>query len=164
MLILYSQSFFMKKQFFFLIPAIVLALFVSSCGKDEEPPVVKTKTQLLTQSSWRFKSASASGIDISNQAPPFDPCRKDNILTFTAAGAGTIDEGATKCAGGDPQTSPVTWSFLSSETMLRISAPLFPNTGNDFTLVSLSETELVVSIGYAPPVGATILVTITFNH
>lgn len=147
-----------------MIPAIILALFVSSCGKDENPPAPKTKTELLTQGTWKFKSASAAGTDVSNQAPPFNACRKDNILTFTAAGAGTIDEGATKCASGDPQTSPVTWSFLSNETMLRVSVPLFPNTGNDFTLVSLSETELVVSIGYAPPVGATILVTIIFTH
>ena len=153
----------MKKQFAFLLPVIVLVLFVS-CGKDEEPPVVKTKTQLLTQGTWKFKSASAGGVDVSNQAPPFNPCRKDNILTFTAAGGGTLDEGPTKCASGDPQTSPVIWSFLTNETILRVSAPLFPSTGNDYTLVSLSETELVVSIEYAPIVGPTFLFTIIFSH
>ena len=84
----------MKKQFAFLIPAFILVLFVaSSCGKEDDPIVVKTKTELLAQSNWKFKSASAAGTDVSNLAPPFDACRKDNILTFTAAGAGTVDEG-----------------------------------------------------------------------
>ena len=155
----------MKKQFAFLIPAFILVLFVvSSCGKEDDPIVVKTKTELLAQGSWKFKSASAAGTDVSNLAPPFDACRKDNILTFTTAGTGTIDEGLTKCNSGDLQVTQITWSFLTNETILRVSAPLFTNTGNDFTLVSLSETELVVSIGYSPPVGPIILVTITFNH
>lgn len=154
----------MKKQFAFLIPAFILVLFVvSSCGKEDDPIVVKTKTELLAQGSWKFKSASAGGTDVSNQTP-FDACRKDNILTFTAAGAGTIDEGPSKCNVGDLQTTSITWNFAANETTLHVSNPLFANTGNDFTLVSISETELVVSIGYAPPVGPVILVTITFSH
>lgn len=152
----------MKKQFAFLIPTFILVLFVvSSCGKEDDPIVVKTKTELLAQGSWKFKSATVGGVDASSS---LQACQKDNILTFTAAGAGTIDEGLTKCNGGDPQQAFLTWNFAANETTLHVSNPLFTNTGNDFTLVSISETELVVSIGYAPPVGPVVLVTITFSH
>lgn len=139
-------------------------LFITSCGKDDNPVVVKTKTQLISQSTCKFKSATANGVDVSNQSPPFDPCRKDNILTFTAALTGTIDEGPSKCNPADLQTTSFTWNFASNETILHISTALFTGGSNDFTLVSLTETELVVSQGYTPPVGPSILMVITFQH
>jgi hypothetical protein len=154
----------MKKQVSLLVVLIAANFFIySSCNKsDYNPPAPKTKTQLLTQGAWKFKSATASGTDISGS---LQTCQKDNIMTFAAAGTGTIDEGATKCNPlTDPQTSSLTWNFASGETILHISATLFSGTGNDFTLVSLTETELVVSIGYAPPVGPIILIVITFQH
>jgi hypothetical protein len=154
----------MKKQLGFLCVLIAANFFIfSSCNKsDYSPPTPKTKTQLLTQGTWKFKSATASGTDISGS---LQTCQKDNILTFAAAGTGTVDEGATKCNPlTDPQSYPMTWNFASGETILHVSASLFAGTGNDFTLISLTETELVVSIGYAPPVGPIILVVITFQH
>ena len=153
----------MKKQISFLLILIAANFFIfSSCNKSEDPPPPpKTKTQLLTQSTWKFKSATASGTDISSQ---LQTCQKDNILTFAAAGTGTVDEGATKCNAIDPQISSLTWNFASGETILHVSTSLFAGTGNDFTLISLTETELVVSIGYAPPVGPILLIVITFQH
>ena len=152
----------MRKQLAFLNIAFIASILVlSSCQKEDNIPVPKTKTQLLSQSSWRFKNATASGTDISASLPA---CQKDNIITFAAAGTGTLDEGATKCNAPDPQTTSLTWSFLSGETVLRVSIALFSGTGNDFTLISLTETELVVSILYTPPVGPSITVIITFQH
>ncbi|HMK26386.1 MAG TPA: hypothetical protein VK483_10175 [Chitinophagaceae bacterium] len=153
----------MKKQLRFLFVLIAANFFIySSCNKDDAPaPTPKTKTQLMTQSSWKFKSATANGSDASGL---LQACQKDNFYIFLAAGTGTADEGLTKCNAGDPQTTNLTWNFANNETMLHISTSLFTNTSNDFTLVSISETELVVSTFYTPPVGAAVLVTITFQH
>jgi hypothetical protein len=155
----------MKKQLRLLFVLVAANFFIySSCNKknDTPPPTPKTKTELLTQTSWKFKSATASGTDISNQAPPFDACRKDNIITFTSAGGGNVNEGLTSCSPSEATT--FTWSFTTNETILHISAVLFPGGANDFTLVKLTETELVVSQFYTPPLGPSILVEVTFQH
>lgn len=117
-------------------------LFVAvSCQKESDPP--KTKTELLTTGTWKFSSATSSGVDVSGL---LQSCQKDNTYTFAVGGTGTADEGATKCNGSDPQTSAFTWAWLSNETMLQISATLFSGATGDVTLVSLTETELVGSM------------------
>ena len=82
----------MKKQLA-LVAIVAAILFGSfSCTKDDNntnPP--KTQTELLTQGTWKFKMAIANGTDISNQNPPFEPCKKDNILTFSATGSGVMN-------------------------------------------------------------------------
>jgi hypothetical protein len=153
----------MKKQVSLLIVLFAANFFIfSSCNKnDYNPPAPKTKTQLLTQGSWKFKSATANGGDASGF---LSACQKDNIYTFVAGGTGTADEGATKCNVGDQQTNSITWNFATNETILHINVSLFSNTSNDFNLISISGTELVVSTFYTPPVGPSVLVTITFQH
>ena len=152
----------MKKQIQLLIVLIAANFFIySSCKKSNDPPVTKSKTELLSQGTWKFKSATANGSDASGY---LTACQKDNIYTFLAAGTGTVDEGPTKCNVGDPQITSLTWNFASNETILHISSALFTNTSNDFTLITLTETELMVSTFYFPPVGPSILVTITFQH
>jgi len=153
----------MKKQLLFSLALILTNTFIfTSCTKDDAPaPAPKTKTELLTQSNWKFKSAFVGATDYSSS---LQTCQKDNIYTFVAAGTGTADEGPLKCNAGDPQTSPFTWNWAASETILHISLVLFTNTTNDFTLVSISETELVVQTFYTPPVGPSFQVTITFQH
>ncbi len=150
----------MKKQLLSLSLLISASLFLfSSCGKDENPPAPKTKTQLLTQSSWKYKSSTVGGAAYTIQA-----CIQDNIYTYAAAGTGTIDEGATRCNAGDPQTSSFTWNFQSGETVLYISTILFTGGSNTFTLVSLTETEAVVSQGITLGGGPTQNVVVTFQH
>lgn len=131
----------MQKQLF-SFTLFLAFMFVTGCGKDDNPVVVKTKTQLVTQSTWRFSGATVGGTDVSAF---LQACQKDNTLTFVAAGTGTVDEGATKCNAADPQTNPFTWNFASSETMLHVSTILFAGGSSDFTLVTLTETQLVIS-------------------
>jgi hypothetical protein len=138
------------------------AIFLVSCDKDDTPP--KSKTELITQGSWKFKAATANGTDISNQNPPFEPCKKDNILSFAVNGTGVMSEGATKCNAADPDTVPFTWSLLNNETTLHLTATIFAGSNSDFTLESVSETELVVSQGYTPIAGPTYLIKVTFQH
>ena len=152
----------MKKQLASLTTIFTIAVFIfSSCGKDYTTPAPKTKTQLLSQNTWKFKTAFAGTTDISSS---IQACQKDNVLTFAVALTGTADEGATKCNSGDPQSNPFTWNFQSSETILFISATLFSGGSSTFTLVSLSETELVVSQTITPPVGPSFLAVVTFVH
>ena len=159
MTILHRKSNNMKKQIASLLVCSLAILFlIPACQKDDDnPPASKTKTQLITQSTWKFSTATVGGADASGY---LQACQKDNIYTFIAAGTGTADEGASKCNGSDPQTNPFTWNFASSETILHISTALFTGGSNDLTLVSINDTQLVVSQNY-PPYGT---ITVTFIH
>ena len=151
----------MKKQFFLNLSVLVLTfLFITGCEKDDDPAPAKTKTELLAQGNWKFSSATVGGSDVSAF---LQACQKDNTLTFVSAGTGTIDEGATKCDAGDPQTSPFTWSFQNNETVLFISATLFAGGSSTFNLVTLTETQLVVSQNVDVS-GSTQNAVVTFIH
>lgn len=150
----------MYKQLFSL--AIASAFFMTAgtgCQKDKETP--KTKTVLLTQASWKFSSATAAGTDISNNAAI--ACIKDDVITFTAAGAGTITEGTVVC---NPTTAgSFTWSFQNSETQLQMSSGIYPAGSGLFTINTLTETSLVITQDVTiPPSPTAIPVTATYIH
>jgi Lipocalin-like domain len=129
----------MNKQIKWLTAALLIS-FLISCGKEDEP-VVKTKTQLLTQSSWKFQSATASGTDISNN--PAIACIKDDVITFSSALTGTVTEGTIVC---NPTTaSNFTWRFETNETILIMSSGVFPAGSGTFTITELTETSLKIS-------------------
>jgi len=144
-----------------LILASVLCytvLLFTNCDKNDDPPppAPKTKTELISQGTWKFSTAFAGSTDVSN-APQL-ACFKDNIITFSTNLTGNINEGTNICS---PTTAgSFTWNFASSETILHISTVLITGGSNDFTLVSLTATQLVVSQNY-PPIGT---VTVTFIH
>lgn len=145
---------------FWIIPVTAIMIVFTACSKDgDDTP--QTKTQLLIRGSWKFKSATANGSDVSGL---IQPCEKDNILSFSANLSGNVAEGATKCDPADPDNNPFTWAFASAETEITVSSALFTNGGTTFTLVSLTAAELVVQIPYNPPVGASVLMTVTFIH
>jgi hypothetical protein len=152
----------MKKVLLSIMSLAILPVVFVACNKDDDNNNnQKTKTQLITQSSWKFQSATANSIDISNQDPPFSACRKDNIITFATGGTGTVSEGATSCTPAENAT--FTWNFTNNETGLHMSAALFPNAPTDFTIVSLTETELKVSFPYTIS-SVTVTVIATFIH
>lgn len=138
-----NPNFMRKQRLLWLTITAFSILSFTGCGKDDPPaPVPKTKTELISLSSWKFSGATVGGSDVSAF---LQACQKDNTILFAAAGTGTLDEGASKCNAGDSQTSPYTWSFQSGETQLFISATLFTGGSSTFTLVTLSETQLVLS-------------------
>ena len=123
----------------------VVAKSADGCTGTKSFTVAATKTYYITQSTWKFSGATVGGVDASAFV---QACQKDNILTFANIGGnktGTLDEGATKCNAGDPQTTPFTWAFQAGETQLFISATLFTGGNSTFTLVSLTATQLVIS-------------------
>ncbi|MEP7373478.1 MAG: lipocalin family protein [Chitinophagaceae bacterium] len=133
----------------------------SGCSKNDNPaPPAKTKTELITKSAWKFSDAKVGGVSV---ASFLQTCQTDNNVTFTTTGIGTADEGATKCNAPDPQTRPFTWSFQTNETVLFVSTPFFTGGSSTFTIVSLTETELVVSQNITIS-GATQNAVITFIH
>jgi Lipocalin-like domain len=150
----------MKKYSIFL-PAILftLAFSFTACDKDDTPANQKSKEELIAQGTWKYKSASTSGAPYTG----FATCQTDNVLDFNSNGTGVVDEGSTKCNLADPQTIPYTWSLINGKTEIQLSNSLFTDTGTTLTLVSVTETQLVVSVGVATP-GPVILVQIIFEH
>jgi len=152
----------MYKSFTTSLFALALVLvFAGSCKKNEESIPLPTNTELLSQSSWTLLSATASGTDVTNNAAL--TCFKDNIITFSANGSFTINEGINICS---PSTAgSFTWSFQASETQLVLSAPLIPGGSSTFTLVKLDDTNLIISQNVTiPPSPTAILVVFTFKH
>ena len=121
----------------------LLAFFLANCSKSSDnPPPPKTKAQLLTQASWKFDNAKVGGVDVSAL---LKPCEKDNVIVFVSPSTGTLDEGASKCNSADPQTVPFTWNFANNDQTLHVSTVLFAGGSSDFTIVDLSETQLILS-------------------
>jgi len=149
----------MKKFILTPIFSLTMVLFVlTSCDKDGDNTPAKTKTELMTNGTWKFQSATAAGFDISS-APQL-ACFIDNTITFSSVTAGNISEGAVICA---PSTAGnFTWGFANGETEIQFSAPLIPGSSSTFTIVSLTETNLVLSqsVNLPPPT----VVTVTFKH
>lgn len=151
----------MRKQLLLLFFITTGFFLITGCEKDKDPAPQKTKTELITSGSWKFEKATASGIgDIS--AHPSLACYIDNTMTFSSNLTGTISEGANVCTSPAPAT--FTWAFQSNETILHLNFTLFAGGSPDFTIVSLTETNLVLSqtMTIAPYPATTI--EVTFKH
>ena len=151
----------MKQPKSILAILLLAVFFLSGCSKSSDnPPPPKTKTQLLTQASWKFDNAKVGGLDVSGL---LQTCQKDNIIVFVAPNTGTLDEGAAKCNSADPQTVSFTWNFTNNEQTLHVSTVLFTGGSSDFTIVDLSETQLVLSQNITVQ-GTSQNAVVTFKH
>lgn len=152
----------MRKQLFPILLHSALALLIfSGCGKEKDPaPAAKTKTQLISQSPWKFDHATSGGVDISSSV---NACFKDNIATFNSGGTMVLDESTTVCTPTS-YAGNYTWAFQTNETVLHLSNPIFTGGSSDFTVISISETNMVLSqvMTVAPYPPAT--VEVTFKH
>ena len=100
---------------------IALLILVSiSCKKDKKA----SNTDKLTGKWWINTAMTIDpaivigGTSITDLWGQIPPCSKDNLQKFETAGVYTMDEGATKCSGNDPQTTTGTWSFNADETII----------------------------------------------
>ena len=96
---------------------------------------------MITSGAWSFDKAFQGTTDVSAQVPI---CYKDNVVSFTSSTAGTVNNPVV-CTPTDTTPATFTWSFQSGETVLNVSAALFPGGNNSFNIVTLSETSLVIS-------------------
>ena len=154
------------------VAVICSVVILSSCQKDDtaNPPAAKTKTELISASAWKYNDAK---IDTDNNGTGDQPipagvveaCTTDNTIVFASNGNGTVDEGPSKCDPADPQSFPFTWNFTSTETVLNFSSSLFAGIGGDFKIISLTDTELILSKSLTvPPIPLPFTVVISFKH
>ena len=156
----------MKKLLFFL-PALIL---IASCDKDDDDdqPAGKTKTELITQTSWKFEKAGIDNDkngtidqDLSSQ---INACVKDNTLKFETNNTGVSDEGGTKCSTNSPQSLPFTWSFASNETAVNITGNAVLGFGGQYKIITLSETNMSLSKDTTLPIIGASTVVAQFIH
>lgn len=138
------NPFTMQKRLLSMLAFLSLFLVtMSGCdkGDDPPPPTTKTKTELITQSSWKFEKITASGVDFTDN--PTFACLKDNSVSFSTNLSGNITEGTTICS---PTTAGAfTWEFRTNETILYISTSLITTGNNEFKIESITETNMVLS-------------------
>jgi hypothetical protein len=106
----------------FAPPVTILLLLIfafSSCKKSKT--YSKTKTELLTQKTWRLVAAR-NKQDNQNWEEIYlliDSCRRDDIVSFTPTFVYTVDEGLSKCFPTDSQILVSgAWAFDSNETQI----------------------------------------------
>lgn len=149
----------MKKLQLFSIPILLAGIIFSACQKKTEPQT-QSKSEMLTSSSWKFDKATSGGADVSGF---INACYKDNIITFSAGGNGTLDEGASKCNSSDPQTTNFNWTLTSNETVLTVTGAIFAGQSGNFTIITLTTTQLVLEGTIASP-GGNVTGQIHFKH
>jgi hypothetical protein len=97
---------FSKKIILFAFAAMAV---LSSCKKDS---TADDNTALLTTGKWKLTAETTAAV---NSYSNYAACEKDNTTAFATDGKVTFDEGATKCAAADPQTTTGTWAFSGTE-------------------------------------------------
>jgi len=138
----------MKPAVLKILTFILLLITTVSCSKSDSPAPVapKSKTILLTQTAWKVQTvgldANKDGVAESDVTSLITACKLDNTYTFKTDGSGTMDEGAAKCNGTDPQTQAFTWVFKSTETIL---SGTFSFTNSDASILTLNDTNLIVA-------------------
>lgn len=145
----------MRKSLVSIASLLLLVAIVNiNCSKDEDdPPPAKTKTELISKAAWKFEKIDPA------LAESYITCFKDNTITFMADGKGTCPDTGVQC---NPPTGDFNWNFTNNESKLHLDATLIPATSGDFDIVTLNETNLVLSQNITQPLPMTI--TITFKH
>jgi hypothetical protein len=143
----------MKKLFLIsLLFPIAFFLVVSGCSKSnssnnnrDSSDTVESKMTMMTKEIWKYDT-SGINTDMSANVEIADttvtPCVKEYTYQFNPDSTGVLTEGATKCSPTDPQTTPFTWSFNTSQTALQAS--FNPVLAGGVNILSLTDSSLVV--------------------
>lgn len=128
---------------------ILLLSFLSlaACSKSGS---TKSKTELISSATWKFSQAGLDNngdgtIDVAAPSGLVEACVTDNLVTFKSDKTGVVDEGATKCASTDPQTSAFTWALSADETQITFSGALVAGIGGDAKIIEISDSRFVLS-------------------
>ncbi len=139
-----------------LLICLLATVTFAGCKKDEETtstPTPTSKKALLIDKNWKVTAYTVnpaynySGTGaVTNLIGYIAPCELNNITLYVTANTYTIDEGATKCSAGDPQTKESgSWAFNSDETSITITptggiAKAYPISALSETTLSLTES------------------------
>jgi hypothetical protein len=131
-----------------------IGFIMYACNKDDDDDKTsgdKEKIQLITSATWKYDTAAIAD----NSGNPVTPlpsgvietCDKDNTITFKSDSTGVLNEGTTKCASTDPQTTNFKWWFKENGTVLYTPDNIFGSSAftGDFKVLELSATRMRVS-------------------
>jgi len=148
MLVLANLTKPLTMQYKYHLPVLFLLLiaFSLACSKSTPAPAPLTRMELMASATWKFSNAKVSNVDVS---AALQDCQKDNLVRLyknTLVNTGNIDEGPLKCNAADPQVRDIIWQMPDENTLVfTISSPLFTGGSNTFTVVSVSESTMVLS-------------------
>lgn len=139
-------------------------LFFTNCKKNEKDPEptptptpapAPTNTEKLTGKNFKLTASTVEPSigGISDLYLQMSDCQKDDILRFDTPNIFKDDEGPTKCATNDPQTTTGTWVWNTDETILTTSTSnettSFSVLTNDGTTLKVKYTEKINNTNYA---------------
>lgn len=158
----------MKK---YALTALAIGFIIYGCKKDDDDKdVTKERVQFITSATWKYDTV---GIDTNKDGKPDQPltgvslekCDTDNTITFKSDSTGALNEGATKCNSGDPQSTPFTWYFKEKGTILYTPDQIFGNgiTG-DFRVGEITTSRLRVIKDITYPLLGTYTIVLDLKH
>jgi hypothetical protein len=127
----------------FTIPALLILpmLVATTACRKKGDDTNKSKTELLTQHSWRHE---AYGTDDNNDGTidtpvAMDACRNDDLISFATNGSGTFNQGSDLCFPASPVVQDFTWEFTNNESKLVYA-------GGTNTIISLTDHKMVLAV------------------
>ena len=153
----------------YALAVLLIGLVVFSCKKSSSGGSSNNNTQLLVSAAWKFDTATIDADKNGTpdtQVPPgyILPCYRDNTITFKADSTGTLDEGATKCNAGDPQTSSFKWYFKNNGDSLYSPNPIFGGLSGAVKVSVLTATKLEVIKDYPVAPGYSVNLIVDMKH
>jgi hypothetical protein len=147
---------------------LLVGFVVFSCKKSSSGGSSNNNVQLVTSATWKYDTAT---LDYNKDGKPdlpippgqISPCVLDNTITFRADSTGTLDEGATKCNSGDPQTTPFKWYFKNNGDSLYSPNPIFGGLSGAVKVSILTSTKLEVIKEYSAS-GASVNIILDMKH
>lgn len=157
----------------FLLICLLATTLFNGCKKDEEtttptPNTPSAKTDLLCGKNWLLTAYTinpaynfyGTGL-ITNLMGSMQPCLLNNLTVYSTNLSYLVDEGASVCTGGAPQTYETgTWAFTTSETHLVVSKT--GGTSIDYSIATLDATTLQLTQPYIVS-GTTYTITSTYT-
>ena len=146
---------------------LLIGFVVFSCKKSSSGS--SSNTQLITSATWKYDTVA---IDANKDGKPDTPlppgtvptCELDNLITFKTDSTGTLDEGATKCNAGDPQSTRFTWYFKNNGDSLYSPNPIFGGLSGSVKVSALTRTKLEVIKEYPYAPGITVNIILDMKH
>ncbi|HMR85742.1 MAG TPA: lipocalin family protein [Niabella sp.] len=158
------------KQTIKTLTALVLGITILfSCSKDNDEAKGKSKTELLTNGSWKLAAYTSNpaddwdgdGVKETDFYKVMETCEKDDITTFKTNGDVVFDYKTLCDYDSGPQTETEKWDFTNNETTLRIK---YNDTDIDtYQIVELTASTLKVRDTYTYE-GITYTEEITYTH
>jgi hypothetical protein len=158
---------------YYVFALVSIGFLVYGCDKDDDDKgnSEKEKIALITSATWKYDTV---GLDNNKDGKPdqalppgfeIEKCETDNTITFKSDSTGILNEGATKCDAGDPQTTPFTWWLKENGSILYSPDPIFSGDLNgDFKLgeVTTSRLRVIKEVSF-PPFG-TYTIVLDMKH